>query len=260
MILKEVFKQCDRAEIIETLTKHIKERSMTRIDEKHVREVIASNIEHMSAIETRQRCKAKGILIYPNKDESGRFKVLGCQLIHGNLQAFTLDFIPWSMLAYYWISDDFIEEYGVNKAVEEVYMELTYWAESEEASIDETKDMLSAALEGIVSCEMDVRDMDSLDEQYYSNIKKHLELVERFKDIKIPEGQAIKYGRKECYFLNDEEYALFQDFDSKHHACAKDHPDTTGALYTFSFIPTSMGTLVTVECACGETCTLRGLF
>ena len=49
------------------------------------------------------------------------------------------------------------------------------------------------------------------------------------------------------------------DFQEEHlKSCRKQFPDFTGAMFTYSAIPTGLGTLYAVKCPCGKEIILSG--
>ena len=61
---------------------------------------------------------------------------------------------------------------------------------------------------------------------------------------------------KREFTIDDKEYEVYRDWFNKHNeSCKLKNPNnqtTIGGRITFSFTPTGLGTVITVECACGE--------
>ena len=71
----------------------------------------------------------------------------------------------------------------------------------------------------------------------------------------------IKYDPIVFKIDNQHDLKLIHDFQEQHmNSCREAFPDTLGALFTYKIIPTSLGPLYYVECACGEEIALDGDF
>lgn len=87
------------------------------------------------------------------------------------------------------------------------------------------------------------------------------ECPEPFDDFEIidnPDGYGRQTvdtdtgGAKVTFEMSDEEVRRFEDWDAKHKCNLKKYSGAIGGRLTFSFTPTSLGTLCCVECGCGE--------
>jgi hypothetical protein len=70
-----------------------------------------------------------------------------------------------------------------------------------------------------------------------------------------------KYEPIVFQITDQEDLKQINEFKEQHKkSCRETHPDSLGALFTYKAIPTGLGTLYFVECACGEEITLKGDF
>lgn len=69
----------------------------------------------------------------------------------------------------------------------------------------------------------------------------------------------IKYEPIVFRIDDQHDLKLIHDFKKQHkESCREKFPDVLGALFTYKVIPTGLGTLYLVQCACGEEITLNG--
>ena len=74
-------------------------------------------------------------------------------------------------------------------------------------------------------------------------------------------SEVKKYEPIVFKITDQDDLKQINEFKEQHKkSCREKHPDTLGALFTYKAIPTSLGTLYVVECACGEEITLNGDF
>ena len=58
--------------------------------------------------------------------------------------------------------------------------------------------------------------------------------------------------RKLTFEIIGDDYDKLLSFEKKHKSCFDKYHDFTGALFSYTFIPTGVGTAITVSCPCGE--------
>ncbi len=62
----------------------------------------------------------------------------------------------------------------------------------------------------------------------------------------------LKYSVDEIHFgIVGEDVRRLKEFKKQHEKCFEKHHDVSGAQYEYCFIPTGLGTVITVKCPCG---------